>query len=308
MGFRMSGVKTLAGNLWEIFLDFVPEKLLQHTKVLIILSDPLGEINRVGGDHLKNFQSKQTNKQTKKMEGGYTVYVYNNRKRRDYFFFFVNRRNEIELFAYAPGRQFSKRSNNILLLFFMTAAGPHIFSVDLLHHAGRCTAHTRTGTGNIPTVYTFTRVWCIYSFKKHQRGKSGQDLVNLAVLFLSRGSGGIYLFPATCTKDLTAPTERKRMRGRRAQVGPREFFREKYKSRKLTFGYHGRIGRRIEKTGGPLYLFYFFPPLFHSIGLKEIVLLADEETGETRPVGASRMQVTGETRLLPRSFIPHLIM
>lgn len=53
--------------------------------------------------------------------------------------FFVNRRNEIELFAYAPGRQILKRSsNNILLLrFFMTAAGPRIFSVDLLHHAGR---------------------------------------------------------------------------------------------------------------------------------------------------------------------------
>ncbi len=70
--------------------------------------------------------------------GDYTVVrmFYNNN--RDSLFF-VNRRNEIELFAYAPGRQILKRSSNniVLLRFFMTAAGPRIFSVDLLHHAGR---------------------------------------------------------------------------------------------------------------------------------------------------------------------------
>jgi hypothetical protein len=43
MGFRMSGVKKkiLVGNLWKISFYFVPEKLLQDTKVLIILSDSL---------------------------------------------------------------------------------------------------------------------------------------------------------------------------------------------------------------------------------------------------------------------------
>ena len=42
--------------------------------------------------------------------------------------FFVNRRNEIELFAYAPGRQILKRSsNNILLRFFYDGSGSSHF-------------------------------------------------------------------------------------------------------------------------------------------------------------------------------------
>lgn len=89
----------------------------------------------------------------------------------------------------------------------MTAAGPRIFSVDLLHHAGRSDPYGKALHGAVQVTYqpyTHPLVCDVFTASKNnikkeeeikkKKEKGGQDFVNLVVLFLSRGRRAGNLF------------------------------------------------------------------------------------------------------------------
>jgi hypothetical protein len=132
--------------------------------------------------------------------------------------------------------------------------------------------------------------------KKKRKKKVDKILWISSFCFFHAGDGGIYLFPATCTKDLTTLLDgtKKNERERRAQVAdgvPTREIREKKKEKKNQKipQTHVRLSRRQSRPPGALKN-RWCSFLFHSIGLKEIVLLAEdeEETGRSESNAGDR--------------------